>query len=105
MNSHVYVCVGHVFVCWGHVFMCWGSIIYVLGVMHLCVEGGYKFNYHAIMTTTDNINMYNKKTVQHTTVWIIHHFSQDDYTLLNLSWQYENVNRCDFYIFEGVHLD
>ena len=37
------------------------------------------------MTTTDNINMYNKKTVQHTTVWIIQHFSQDDYTLLNLS--------------------
>jgi hypothetical protein len=29
--------------------------------------------------------MYNKKTVQHTTVWFIQHFSQADYTLLNLN--------------------
>ena len=28
-----------------------------------------KSNYHAITTTTDNINMHSKKTVQYTSVW------------------------------------
>ena len=31
--------------------------------------GSCKSNYHATTPTTDNINMYNKKTVQYTSVW------------------------------------